>query len=137
MRKLVVLLVVFLGLSVVLIGCGGGGTTSNEATEVIDTLEEDGYVFEARDEDSREYYQANMINNKFDLNVDVTELYVGYVNENQRWAEIIVLKTDAQAEDFYDELMIEATEGRFVIREGSVIILTFSQETANLFQSKS
>ncbi|MCV2231327.1 hypothetical protein [Paracholeplasma manati] len=136
MKKLLALLVVLFGL-VALVGCAGGGTTTNQANDVIDTLEEDGYVLETRDEDSREYYQANMVNTKYGLDVDVTELYVGYVNGNERWVEIVVLKNSTQATEFYDELMLEATSGRFVVKLESVVIITFSEATANLFTSKS
>jgi len=135
MKKLLALLVVLFGL-VALVGCTGGSTT-NQAADVIDTLEEDGYVLETRDEDSREYYQANMVNTKYGLDVDVTELYVGYVNGNERWVEIVVLKNSTQATEFYDELMLEATSGRFVVKLESVVIITFSEATANLFTSKS
>jgi hypothetical protein len=136
MKKLMALLVVLFGL-VALVGCAGGGSTTNKADDVIDTLEEDGYVLEARDEDSREYYQANMVNTKYGIDVDVTELYVGYVNGSERWVEIVVLKNNTQATEFYDELMLEATEGRFVVKLESVVIITFSEATANLFTSKS
>ncbi len=136
MKKLFALLVVLFGL-VALVGCAGGGTTTNQANDVIDTLEEDGYVLETRDEDSREYYQANMVNSKYDLSLDVTELYVGYVNVTERWVEIVVLKNESQATEFYDALMVEATSGRFVVRVDTVVIITFSEATANLFTSKS
>ncbi len=134
MKKLLAVLVVLFGL-VALMGCTGGSTT-NQAADVIDTLEEDGYVLETRDEDSREYYQANMVNSKYDLSLDVTELYVGYVNVTERWVEIVVLKNESQATEFYDALMVEATSGRFVVRVDTVVIITFSEATANLFTSK-
>lgn len=134
MKKMVVSFIFLFALSLFLVACGGGG--SQTTSDVIDTLEADGYVFEQRDEDSREYYQANMVNDKYDLNVDVVDLYVGYVNSNERWVEIVVLKDDGQATDFYDELMIEATEGRYVIIQDNVVILTFSSETAGLFNTK-
>ncbi len=134
MKKIVVSFIFLLALSLFLVACGGGG--SQTTSDVIDTLEADGYVFEQRDEDSREYYQANMVNDKYDLNVDVVDLYVGYVNSNERWVEIVVLKDYGQATDFYDELMIEATEGRYVIIQDNVVILTFSSETAGLFNTK-
>lgn len=134
MKKIVFSFLFLFGLSLFLVACGGG--SSKTESDMIDTLEGDGYVLEQRDEDSREYYQANMVNDKYDLDVDVIDLYVGYVNSSERWAEIIVLKDAAQAEDFYDELMIEGTEGRFVIMKENVIILTFSSETAGLFSTK-
>ncbi|MBU1143772.1 MAG: hypothetical protein KKH92_09055 [Firmicutes bacterium] len=134
MKKTVFSFLFLLGLSLFLVSCSGG--SSKTASDMIDTLEGDGYALEQRDEDSREYYQANMVNDKYDLDVDVIDLYVGYVNSRERWAEIVVLKNATQAEAFYDELMIENTVGRFVIMKENVIILTFSSETANLFSVK-
>ncbi len=134
MKKIFFSFLFLLGLSLFLVACSGG--SSKTTSDVIDILEEDGYVLEQRDEDSREYYQANMVNEKYDLDLDVIDLYVGYVNTSERWAEIVVLKDNDQATDFYDELMIEATEGRFVVIQDNVVILTFSSETAGLFNMK-
>lgn len=134
MKKIVFSFLFLFGLSLFLVACSGG--SSKTTSEVIDTLEGDGYVLEQRDEDSREYYQANMLNDKYDLDVDVIDLYVGYVNSSERWVEIIVLKDADQAGDFYDELMIEGTSGRYVVIQDNVVILTFSSETAGLFSTK-
>ena len=131
MKKFFIGFALLLGLSLFLVACGGGGTAS--ATEVIDMLEGDGYVLEKRDDESMDYYQTNMVNDKYDLNVDVVELYVGYVDGSERWAEIIVLKDASQAEAFYDELMIEDYPDRFVILKDNTVILTFSSDTAGLF----
>lgn len=120
-------------LSLTLVGCSEG---SSNASDVIDILENDGYVLEERDGDSIDYYQSNMVNNKYDLNVDVVKLYVGYVNSSERWVEIIVLKDSGQAQEFVTELNIESTPGRLVIQQEAVVIITFSTDTANLFESK-
>lgn len=132
MRKLFVLLVLMGTLSMMLMGCGGASSSK----DVTDLLEDNGYVLEARDEDSINYYEATMINDKYDLNVEVTSLYVGYVNSDERWAEIVVLKTEAQAEDFVQALVNENVQGRYNIRQENVVIITFSQETNALFSSK-
>jgi len=132
-KKSVLSIVFLFALGLSFVACAGG---SSRISEVINTLEADGYELEERDEDSREYYQANMVNDMYDLDVDVIELYVGYVDDTERWAEIVVLENDAQATEFYDKLMIEATQGRYVLKMENVVILTFSQETSNLFTYK-
>jgi hypothetical protein len=133
MKKLGLLCVLLLSLSIVLFGCSGD---SAKADDVISTLEDEGYVFEERDNDSKSYYQTNMINEKFDLSLEVTALYVGYINSNERWVEIVALKNESQAEDFKQALVNESIEGRLIIQESNVIIITFSQDTANLFLNK-
>jgi hypothetical protein len=133
MKKLGFLCVLLLSLTIVLFGCSGG---SANADDVIGTLEDEGYVFEERDSDSKTYYQTNMINDKFDLDLEVTELYVGYINSSERWVEIVALKNESQADDFKQALVNESIEGRLIVQESNVIIITFSQETASLFQTK-
>lgn len=120
----------------VLAACGGdddSNDNNNESASVISTLEAAGYVMSKRDADSTTYYETNHVNQKFDLSLDVTDLYIGYINEVERWVEVIVMKNESQATTLKNKLVEEAEFGRFVIQEGSVIILTFSQETSELF----
>lgn len=116
-------------------GCQSGDSNQEETDTFLAVMETGGYVFEQRDEDSREYYQANQVNQKYDLDVDVIDLYVGYVNQNDRWAEVVVLATNAQAASFKSELDIEATEGRLVLLQDNIILITYSQETIALFNT--
>lgn len=55
------------------------------------------------------------------------------MNENQRWAKVIVLKNADQAQSFKEALEDEAIEGRIVIQQGNIILITFSVETKSLF----
>lgn len=134
MKKVLTFSVLLLCLSIFLIGCSGG-PGSSISNEVIDLLESDGYILEERDKDSVQYYQTNMVNDKYTLDLEISELYIGYVNEIERWAEIIIFEDFDQASEFYDELMIEASLGRYVIQEEHIIIITFSDETYDIFNS--
>ena len=109
--------------------CAGGADTA----AFLKTMEDDGYVFEIRDEDSTAYYENDIVNIPYELDVDVVELYVGYVDGSARWAEVVVLKTVGEAEQYKAKLDLEGTAGRFVIRQENIVLITFSQETNALF----
>ena len=109
--------------------CSGGG----DAAAFLKVMEDDGYVFEIRDEDSTAYYENDIVNIPYELDVDVVELYVGYVDGSARWAEVVVLKSVDDANQYKAKLDLEATSGRFVIQEENIILITFSQETNALF----
>ena len=132
MRKYLFLIFVFIFVSL-LVACGGSsGSASTD--DFLKVMEDEGYVFEQRDEDSREYYQANSVNTAYDLNLDVTDLYVGYVNTSERWGEVVVFKTDAQAESYRSALVQDVNkEGLMVVIDGNILLLTYSSETATLF----
>lgn len=134
MNKRYLMIAMALVLSFTFISCDIGGKSNTG--DFLEVMENDGYVFDQRDEDSREYYQANQINEKFDLDVDVVELYVGYVNENERWAEVIVFESEEQAIEVKAALDLEATEGRIVMQSKAILLITFSAETIRLYQNK-
>jgi len=102
-------------------------------TTVISTLEAGSYVMESRDAESIAYFQLNMVNNKYDLNTTVVSCWLGYVNQVERWVEVVEFSTVAEAESYVVELGIEATEGRLVYRDGNVVLATYSQDTIDLF----
>lgn len=116
-----------------LVACGGssGGASTSDFLKV---MEDEGYVFTQRDEDGREYYQANSVNAAYDLDLDVTDLYVGYINSSERWAEVVVFKTSAQAESYRNELVQDENKvGLIVVIDENVVLLTYSSETASLY----
>jgi len=128
-RLLYVILAITLSFSI--FACDSAG--SKTADDMKSILEDGGYVLTQRDAESITYYQDTQINQKYDLDVTVEDLYVGYVNSTERWMELIVLSSESEAEDFQAELNIEATEGRLVYRDGSVVLITYSSETIALF----
>jgi hypothetical protein len=134
MNKRFLGIILALVLSFAMISCDIGEKSATR--DFLEVMENDGYEFEQRDEDSREYYQANQINEKFDIDVDVVDLYVGYVNESERWAEVVVFESEAQATQVKAELDLEATEGRIVMQSKAILLITFSTETIGLYQFK-
>lgn len=120
-------------LAVGLVACDIGGTTKSTIDDVLETMEADGYAFEERDEESVLYYEENMVNEKFDVDLDVVGVYLGYVDQTERWAEVVEFATKDEALIYRTKCMDEAVEGRIVLVSGNVVILTFSSETAGLF----
>lgn len=116
-----------------LVACDLGGKTNSGIDEVLELMEADGYVFDERDADSIQYYEDNMINTKFDVDLDVIEVYLGYVDQTERWAEVVVFASEEEANEYKIKLVEEAVEGRLIVLRDSVVILTFSGETAALF----
>ncbi|MFA5007237.1 MAG: hypothetical protein WC509_07195 [Candidatus Izemoplasmatales bacterium] len=127
LKHLVIACIAFFALF--LSACSGSGNTA----AFLKTMEDVGYVFEIRDEDSTAYYEHDIVNVPYELDVDVIELYVGYVDGSARWAEVVVLKTVGEAEQYKAKLDLEATAGRFVIQEENIVLITFSPETNALF----
>ncbi|MFH0992990.1 MAG: hypothetical protein V1761_01420 [bacterium] len=133
MKTRFMILGVILLTGLTLIGCGGA--SNQDIQEFLAVMEADNYVFTQRDEDAMNYYEENMINVKYDLDVEVSDLYVGYVNSSERWAEVIILASEAQATAFQSALNAEAEAGRLVLRDGSIVLITFSTATVSLFNT--
>ncbi len=136
MKRWSLLLILGLFFSFSTIACSPSPSATSE--DIIAVLEDDGYVLTIRDEDSREYYQATQVNELYELDLDVKDLYVGYVNETERWLELVVFQDEADATSFKEKLDLEGTTGRLVYQDGPVILITYSADTISLFnESKS
>ncbi len=133
MKTRLMILGLFLLAGFALTGCGQTG--GQEVQAFLDIMETDGYVFTQRDQDAMAYYEENMINLKYDLDVEVDDYYIGYVNSTERWAEVIVLANETQATGFQTELNAEAVEGRLVLRDGNIVLITFSAATISLYNT--
>jgi len=101
--------------------------------DVIAILETGGYVMESRDADSIAYFQLNMVNDKYDLVTTVVSCWLGYVNQVERWVEVVQFSSENEAQSYETALGIEATEGRLVYRQTTVVLVTYSQDTIDLF----
>jgi hypothetical protein len=119
--------------SVGLVACDIGGTAKSTIDDVLEAMEADGYAFTERDEESIQYYEENWVNEKFDVDLDVVGIYLGYVNQTERWAEVVEFANNDDASVYRTKCTEEAVEGRIVLLSGNVVILTFSTETAGLF----
>lgn len=122
-------------LAISLIACDLGGKEKSKIDDVLEIMEADGYVFTVRDAESIQYYEDNMVNTKFDVELDVTGVFLGYVNQSERWAEVVEFATKEDALEYRTKCTEEALEGRIVLLDSNVVILTFSSETAGLFNS--
>ena len=116
MKKLVGLLLL-LAFTVTLSGCG----EEDHLSSIKDKLEEIGYVFEQRNADAIEYYNNKAVNEAFDIDVTLTDLYIGYVDSDQHWLELLVFENDEDAASYHEN----CDAGYIIYREGNVLFITF------------
>ncbi|MCF7975037.1 MAG: hypothetical protein K9N55_14575 [Phycisphaerae bacterium] len=129
------LTVLSLSISVlVMAGCGsdnGGGSSTK--SEVMSVLKQGGYALEQRDSQAMAYYTDKMLNTKYGLNCTLNDLYVGYIDQ-ARWMELLVFKSVGDADSYVAALKTENEAGKLVHQDGTSVVVTFSQETIDLFK---
>ena len=129
-RNLLGIIFVFV-LSIVLMSCAS--SSSSAVGNMIQTLEDAGYVMEEMDSDSCAYYQTNTLSATYGVTGEVKALYHGYINSSGRWVEVVELKTADQANAYAQAIYAEGATGKLVVVEDSTILITFSTDTINLF----
>jgi len=107
-------------------------TTGESLDSVKDTLVNAGYSLEQRNADGMAYFQANIINEPYGLDVTVTDLYVGYLDGGS-WIELVELSSESEA-IAYSLALSNAGEGHLIYQTGRVVFYTFSEETYALFE---
>jgi hypothetical protein len=122
-------------MTISLVACEIGGKTKSKIDDVLDVMEADGYAFTVRDAESIQYYEDNMVNLKFDVALDVTGVFLGYVDQTERWAEVVEFATKDDASAYRTKLVEENIDGRLVYLDGNVVVLTFSSQTVALFNT--
>jgi len=134
MKKLLGVSVLFISL-LAMAGCGGdgGGGASSTNSEVISTLKQGGYELEQRDSEAMAYYTGKMLETKYGVDAKLEALYVGYI-EQARWIELLVFKSVAGADSYVAALKEENEEGKLVHQDDAAVVVTFSQETIDLFK---
>lgn len=108
-------------------------TTSTPANTDIDYIKslliQEGYSLDERDNDSVAYYNTNAVNERYNITVTVTEVYLGYVNQVDRWAEVVGFIAESDAIAFTTAIDTLGESGLLYYREGTVVVITFSQDT--------
>jgi hypothetical protein len=99
---------------------------------IVQILEDAGYELTMHDDDAISYFQENTVD---DLNAEatVTDLYMGYLDGNN-WVQIIGLESDLDARNLQEAFENEDDEGQFVYQSGNTVVLTYTEETYNLFE---
>ena len=123
------LLVLGLFISIALVGCGGSND-EDYLTSIKEELEGIGYVFEQRDADAIEYYNNKAVNEEYSIDVSLTDLYIGYINETTGWLELLEFESVADAESYVDGT---SESGYIVYREGNVVFITFNGDAMTPF----
>ncbi|MFH0767267.1 MAG: hypothetical protein ABH890_02640 [Bacillota bacterium] len=131
MRRLVFMVIVLVLLSFSLAACASTGVKT--ADDMMETLALEGYTFDERDSDAMAYYESHVLDETYGLDATVKGLYIGYVNEDERWVEIVVLANNDQAEAYVAAIYAEGATGKLTVLRDSVVLITYSTETVNLF----
>ncbi len=102
--------------------------------EIETILKTSGYVM---DEQTWGYifsYYNEEIYDRFGLEYDIYSLQYGYVNDDEREVILVCFLETEHAEIYSQKLLEEeGYDDRFVHQEGQVVIITYSQETIDLF----
>lgn len=132
MKKLMLLILVSI-FTFSLVGCGNdsddGGNNNAVLPNIKTTLEAEGYVFEQRNADAITYYNNNAVNTKYSIDVTVTDLYIAYIDGSQAWMELIEFSSAAEADEFTSGIDTLDTSGLLYHKEGSVVVITYTQTT--------
>lgn len=106
------------------------GSQNNADVEALMTqLIAAGYELDERDADSVAYYNENAVNLRYNISVTVTEVYLGYVNQVERWAELVGFVSEADAIAYTNGIAAVDTSGMLYFRHGSAVVITYSQDT--------
>ncbi len=92
------------------------------------TLEDDGYDFDYMDHDYVQDYNTNSVNSVYSINVTVTDMFVGYLN-NQNWVAIIIFDDSTEAQTYYDAVDTQNTTGLLLYKYGvaNTVVVTYTQ----------
>lgn len=152
MKRFVSFIVVLL-LVVTLVACDKGylgedtvstttasGTTTTAATtaatntdvdDIVSILNTNGYGLTVHDASSIDYFTTNTLVNNYGISVTVTDLIMGDVNGND-WIQLVgfALEADAIA---YANALSTLDGGELYYRNGTAVLLTYSQNALDLF----
>jgi hypothetical protein len=136
MKKLLTIVMMLLTI-ISLTGCAENKETPglgaiDRAPELVTTLENAGYELTMHDDDAINYFQENTVD---DLVADttVTALYIGYLDGNN-WVQVIGFETSQDAYNLKAAYEAEEDEGQYVYVMGNALVLTYTEETYNLFE---
>lgn len=123
--KKMLLLFVFVGL---LSACGGSDT--DDLNDIKTQLEGIGYVFEQRDDDARTYYNNKAVNEEYAIDVTLTDLYIGYINETEGWLELLEFESASDCAEFIENT---TESGYNIYHQGDTAFITFNTDATALF----
>lgn len=106
------------------------GADENE-NSIVTKLQNAGYTFSTYDEESHTCFSDQM-NSEYSVAVEVVKLYQGYVNQSQRFTQIIVFKTVDQATQIYYARRDNPNEIGYYFRSKAVFVYTASLDTYQL-----
>ena len=112
---------------------GGGGS---KIAAVLAMMEDEGYVdIDENNTPSQYQYYEGKIKDDYDLELDVTGFYQGYVPPQDRWAMIVVFANGADATSFYTALVGDVNASGYKSVWDTIVLHTASMETYVAFDA--
>ncbi len=137
MRKYLLIILFFLVIS--LGSCEGSGEEIDIDVKIIEmktVLTTGNYVLEETGYADRYAYEQSELYDKYNLDYRIYKLFVGYVNNDERQVYLVSFQDLEEAKDYERRLSYDDDEdedGKLVYREDGVLVITYSQETIDLF----
>jgi hypothetical protein len=104
---------------------------NTDVDEIVAILNNNSYNLTVHDASSIQYFTENTLENNYGINVTVTDLIMGDVNAND-WIQIVGFASEADAIS-YASVLATLDNGELYYRNGTAVLLTYSQNALDLF----
>lgn len=104
---------------------------NTDVDEIVAILNNNSYSLTVHDASSIQYFTENTLENNYGINVTVTDLIMGDVNAND-WIQIVGFASEADAIS-YASVLDTLDGGELYYRNGTAVLLTYSQNALDLF----
>ena len=105
--------------------------TNTDVDDIVAILNANGYTLTVHDTSSIAYFTTNTLENNYGISVTVTDLIMGDVNAND-WIQLVGFASEADA-IAYENALSTLDGGELYYRNGTAVLLTYSQNALDLF----
>ena len=105
--------------------------TNTDVDEIVAILSANSYLLTTHDASSIQYFTANTLVSNYGIDVTVTDLIMGDVSASD-WIQLIGFASEADA-IAYANVLSTLDGGELYYRNGTAVLLTYSQTALNLF----
>lgn len=110
----------------------GQATTANtDVDDIVAILNANSYSLTVHDTNSIQYFVTNTLENNYGIYVTVTDLIMGDVSGND-WVQVVGFDSETDAISYVNALST-LDGGELYYRNGTAVLLTYSQTARNLF----
>lgn len=106
-------------------------TANTDVDDIVAILNTNNYTLTVHDTSSIQYFTDNTLVANYGIDVTVTDLIMGDVNTNG-WIQLVGFETEADA-IAYENALSTLDGGELYYRNGTAVLLTYSQTALALF----